>query len=205
MSARHRAFTQADRDRHSRHAKDSISQVIRVITLCNCGTTHLVKVEPGSWCPMCTSFKIYLYVEFFCRMRLTFLPFSLYFQAIPFYISAIYEQFDVSIMADSQVVWLFQQHSAHVFMFVCVSVSSPHVVQAWAVGPWARGSTAWSTWSYSASSGLPSASSLQADSNASPAWGRTTGTKWAHWWFFLLLWHFYWLNQRPISQTTMKL
>lgn len=52
----------------------TISQVIRVIALCNCGTTHLVKVEPGSWCPMSTSFKIYLYVEFFFLPKFFFLP-----------------------------------------------------------------------------------------------------------------------------------
>lgn len=69
---------------------------------------------------------------------------------------------------------------------VCVSGSSPHVVQAWAVGPWAQGPTVWSTWSYSASCGPPSASSLQAGSTAYLAWGGTSGaTKRAHCQVFL--------------------
>lgn len=86
---------------------------------------------------------------------------------------------------------------------VFVSVSSPRVVQAWAVGPWARGPTVWSTWSYSASSGPPSASSLQAGSTAYLAWrGTSRATKQAQCKFFFF---FPLLNLRPISQTTPKI
>lgn len=60
------------------------------------------------------------------------------------------------------------------WVFVHVLVSLPHVVQAWAVGPWVLGSTVWSTWSYFASSGRPSASSLQVGSTAYLACGDQT-------------------------------
>lgn len=48
-------------------------------------------------------------------------------------------------------------------------VCSPRAGPAWAAGPWGRGSTAWWTWSCSASCALPSASSLRVGSSASPA------------------------------------
>lgn len=72
------------------------------------------------------------------------------------------------LFADILMDYCFN-HSSTFWPCLSVCVSSPRVVQAWAAGPWARGSTAWSSWSYSASSGHQSASSLQAGSNASLA------------------------------------